>query len=230
MKRILIACLCLAAVHAASAQDSKVFLKGGLNLANVSTSNDGSVDQANTLMSFQVGFLADLPLSKFVALQPGLLFTGKGAKLESGQPGDATYYKATSNPYYIELPLYLNFKIPLASDGSSFWVGAGPYVAMGIAGKNKADGKIFGTSFHSEESIKFSNDDPTTGNTEEGAGFGVMKRFDYGLNGMAGLELGNVLISANYGYGLAKLQSGSNSSANDNNKHRVVSLTLGFRL
>jgi hypothetical protein len=57
-----------------------------------------------------------------------------------------------------------------------------------------------------------------------------MKRFDYGLNGTAGFEGKQVVVSVNYGLGLAKLQSGSNSSEDANNKHRVLSFTLGFRL
>jgi len=83
--------------------------------------------------------------------------------------------------------------------------------------------------FKNEGAINFSNDDPTTG-SEEGAGLGIMRRFDYGLNGTAGLQLNNFLLSLNYGYGLAKLQSGANSSEDDQNKHRVLSLSVGFRL
>ena len=60
-----------------------------------------------------------------------------------------------------------------------------------------------------ENNIEWSNDDPTTSNEEEGAGFGIMKRFDYGLNGILGVETANLVLSANYGLGLAKLQSGT---------------------
>ena len=100
---------------------------------------------------------------------------------------------------------------------------------MGIAGKRKAEGKIFGVAFNSNDNIEFSNDDPTTSG-EEGAGFGVLKRFDYGLNGTLGIETGGVVIGANYGLGLAKVQSGTNSeNNNNNNKHRVISVTLGVK-
>jgi hypothetical protein len=88
----------------------------------------------------------------------------------------------------------------------------------------------FGTAFSSENSIEWSNDDPSTFNYEEGSGYGIMKRFDYGLNGTAGLELTKAVLSVNYGFGLAKLQSGSNSSADDKNKHRVLSFTVGVKL
>ena len=57
-----------------------------------------------------------------------------------------------------------------------------------------------------------------------------MKKFDYGLNGIAGIQTKNIILSANYGLGLAKLQSGSASRADDLNKHRVISFSVGVRL
>jgi hypothetical protein len=126
------------------------------------------------------------------------------------------------------MPLNLILKSPTGP--VKFFGGAGPYIAVGVAGKNKSEGAFLGAGFKSEKNIEWSNDDPTTLNNEEGAGFGIMKRFDYGLNGTVGLEGKSVILSANYGLGLAKLQSGSNSSEDNNNKHRVLSFTLGFKL
>jgi len=205
-------------------------LRGGINLANVSVNNNGRVDDANTLSSFQVGFIGDVPLTgNVISLQPGILFTGKGSKIKRGNPSDNGYFKQSSNPYYIEVPVNLVFKAPIGT-GTRFFAGAGPYIAIGIAGKNKTEGRtILGTTFNSERDIQFSDDDPTTFSEEEGTGFGVLKRFDYGLNGTAGIEGKSVVLGVNYGLGLAKLQSGSNSSQDNNNKHRVLSFTLGFK-
>lgn len=113
---------------------------------------------------------------------------------------------------------------------AKFFAGAGPYLAIGVGGQNKTEGKYLGIGFKNEDDIEFSNDNPATLNDEEGAGFGIMKRFDYGVNGTAGFEGRSVVLAVNYGFGLAKLQSGGNSAADNNNKHRVLSFTLGFRL
>jgi hypothetical protein len=180
------------------------------------------------LASFQVGIIGDIQLGSILYFQPGLLFTRKGTKIQSGTEGSADWYKASTNPYYIELPATLILKS--SSGPVRFFGGAGPYLAMGITGKNRVEGALFGTSFKSEKSIDWSNDDPTTLNNEEGAGFGIMKRFDYGLNGTVGIDGKSAVFSVNYGLGLAKLQSGSNSSADNNNKHRVLSFTVGFKL
>jgi len=211
-----------------AAQKSSVFIKGGLNLANVSIDKNGNIDDAKSLVSFHAGLQGDIPIVPFLSLQPGIFFTGKGSKTQAGNTTDATYYRATSNPMYIEVPVNVVLKVPMGGQ-SKFFVGAGPYAAMGIAGKRKAEGKIFGVAFSSNDKIQFSNDNPTTSG-EEGAGFGIMRRFDYGLNGTIGFEGEKALFSVNYGLGLAKLQSGSNSSADQNNKHRVLSFTVGFRL
>ncbi|THU36963.1 PorT family protein [Niastella caeni] len=212
------------------AQSGAAWLKGGVNLANVSFNKDGEVDDANLLTSFHVGFIGDITIAKVLAIQPGILFTGKGAKLQSGNPNDINYYKATTNPLYIELPVNAVIKLPLAAPESNFFFGAGPYIAMGVGGKRKIEGKTVGVAFSSKENIEYSNDDPTTFNNEEGTGLGVMRRFDYGINATAGFQLNHGMIALNYGYGLAKLQSGSNSSDDNKNKHRVLSISVGFKL
>ena len=209
------------------AQKSGAIIRGGLNLANVSVTDNGNIDDAKMLTSFQVGILGDIPVGSILYFQPGLLFTGKGTKTQSGTEGSANWYKATTNPYYLELPATLILKSP---GDVKFFGGAGPYIAMGIAGKNKIEGAFFGTPFKSEKSIDWSSDDPTTLNNEEGTGLGIMRRFDYGINGTVGVEGKSAVFSVNYGWGLAKLQSGSNSSQDNNNKHRVLSFTVGFKL
>src|SRR5882757_4835589 len=106
-----LAIVCLFAT-AVNAQKSSAILRAGLNLANVSINNNGGIDDAKTLASFQVGIIGDLNVAPFLAIQPGLIFTGKGTKTQSGTEGSANWYKATTNPYYIELPVNIVFKTP----------------------------------------------------------------------------------------------------------------------
>ncbi len=202
--------------------------RGGVNLANISVTNDGDIDDNKMLTSFQVGVTGNVKILPMLFFQPGVILTGKGSKTQAGETTDATYFRATSNPYYIEIPA--NFVLKTPTGPIKLFAGAGPYIAIGVAGKNKVNGKFLGTSFSSEEKIEWSDDDPSTLDYEEGAGYGIMKRFDYGLNGTAGIEMSRSVLSVHYGHGLAKLQSGSNSSADDKNKHRVFSITLGLKL
>ena len=197
------------------AQKSSAIIRGGVNFANVSNKDNGGYDDSKMLTSWQAGVIGDFNLTEFLAIQPGLLYSSKGIKFEGN--GETL----TFNPQYLELPVNLVFKTPTGA--TKFFAGAGPYVAMGVGGKFKGEGTV-----DFERKIDFSDDDPLTGEEEDAGAFKV-RRFDYGLNGLVGMEVSNLVFTANYGLGLAKIQSGSNSSADDANKHRVLSLTLGFK-
>ncbi|MGI8633927.1 MAG: porin family protein [Segetibacter sp.] len=205
-----------------------LIIKGGLNLANISVTSNGRVDQANTLKAFHAGVGLDLPLSECFSIQPSLLYTGKGAKTQYGKAGNAFYYTATSNPMYLELPVNFVGKVPLTQT-LNFYLGAGPYAAMGISGRNKVDTYTLGIHRSSSSDIVFSNDNPTTAQ-EENYGYGKIKRFDYGLNDVADLEFTRFTLGASYGHGLVNINSGTDNTANDKGKNRVWSFTLGLKL
>ncbi len=224
--KALVFALCLSASAFLSANAQTI--RAGINAATISVNEDGDVDDNKFLASFQVGIVGDLKLAPAIYLQSGVLLTGKGAKSQSGNTSDPTYYRATTNPFYVEIPLNLVFKTP--TKGVQFFAGAGPYLGIGVAGKNKVEGKFLGVAFNSEESIDWSNDDPGTVDYEEGAGYGIMKRFDYGVNLLTGIETSNIVLNLGYGHGLAKLQSGEGSGNDDKSKNRVISLTLGIKL
>jgi hypothetical protein len=109
------------------------------------------------------------------------------------------------------------------------YVGAGPYAAMGVGGKNKVEGKVIGIPTNSERDIVYSDDNPFT-RPEENAGYGKLKRFDYGVNALAGLDFNKFSIGVNYGYGFAKINSNTNNNSNDEGKHRVLAVSLGIKL
>jgi hypothetical protein len=228
MKISLLSILFLFTVVQLKAQSSGRF-QGGINFANVSVTTGGHVNDANMLSTFQAGVVGDFLLGGPLYLQPGLLYTGKGSKVQNGQPGTNGYFRQTFNPYYLEIPANLVFKTP-AIAGGRFFVGAGPYLGVGVRGKTRTEGQtLLGTTYNVTRDIRFSDDDPTTLNEEEGTGFGIIKRFDYGMNGVAGFEGKSMVLGLGYGLGLAKLQSGSNNSEDHNNKNRVIQLTLGFK-
>ncbi|RYY01096.1 MAG: PorT family protein [Gammaproteobacteria bacterium] len=211
-------------------QAQKLHVRGGVNLANVSVTDNGRVNESNQLTSFQLGLMTDIPLIKSVlSLQPGVIYSGKGAKVQNGTEGQNAYFRQSFNPRYIEVPLNLKVMLPFAKE-SGLFLGAGPYGAVGIGGKVKTEGRLIGAEYNFERNITFSDDDPTTFDEEEGTGLGIVRRFDYGVNAMAGFEIKQVVVTVNYGIGLTKLQSGTTSSEDNNNKHRLLSFTLGFKL
>jgi hypothetical protein len=216
---ILILSLCC---NQLQAQEPAFCIKTGINRATMRIAT-ASIERTQKLFSFHLGAYADLPLTASLWLQPGLLLSGKGAKTQLASPTDVTFYNASSNPVYLELPVHIVLKMPL-NESARFFIGAGPYVALGIAGKRKAVGKLATVEYDLNERIVFSNDvPPATG--RDAAGFGQMRRFDYGIGATAGIEGSRAVFSIGYGLGLAQLRSGS---GNDE-KHRVLSFSIGYR-
>jgi hypothetical protein len=203
-----------------------LYIKGGLNLANVSTSSDGSINSANTRASFNVGLRGDLPLANFLSLQIGAEFTGKGSRAQYNSSLYTGTY--TFRPYYVEIPVNAVFKVPLGP-GAAILVGGGVYGAMGVAGDYVTNVTSAVGSSTSTSSIKWTDSGDITTGGENGSGAGVLRRYDFGMNYLAGVELGPVQITANYGMGLTKIYSTADNN-NDNNKNRVWSVNFGFRL
>jgi hypothetical protein len=215
---------------AANAQ--KFYVQGGANFANITKNNNGETSDNNILTTFNAGFMSRFGISKIFDLETGLLFTGRGAKAETffGANEDDNYVKAKFNPYYVELPLNAVVKFPLLPSSSNIFISAGPYVAMGVAGKTKVETKIGGLTSTSSEDIKFNNDDPATSGQEDAA-YNRIKRFDFGLNFGAGVDLGPILLKANYGLGLSKISSvDTDNNENDKNKYRTLSVSVGIPL
>ena len=197
-----------------------IYIKGGVNFSNISTTNDGSYRNGNMLTTFNVGVVADLPLSPLLSVQPGLVLNGKGAKVTH-------YYGVGSeqvasdnlkmNPMYLEVPVNLVVKLPITT-GTNFFIGAGPYGALGVGGKYKATANVAGATGETTRNIKFgsTNDDD-------------LRRFDYGVNALAGLEIDRVMLGVNYGLGMSKIVPNTDDFRNDKNKYRVLSVNVGFR-
>src|SRR4051812_3207062 len=123
-----------------------VYLKAGVNLANVTTTDDGRFSDNNMLTTWQAGLLLDIPVVKMFSIQTGASYTGKGSKVQNGDPEtDLTWYKATSNPFYIQVPL--NFVLKVPGQKAGFFIGVGPYIAVGVSGKNKVEGELAGSTF-----------------------------------------------------------------------------------
>lgn len=209
---------------------SQLYLQGGVNFANITKTTSGQTEDNNTLTTFNAGILDRFGLSKIVDLESGLLFTGRGSKAEtfftSGNTTD-NYVKTKFNPYYIEVPLNLVVRIPVKGIHGLFFH-AGPYAAIGVAGKSTTDQKLIGITSHSENDIEYANDNPFTSRQED-ASYYKLKRFDFGLNAGGGFDLGKLILKVNYGYGFTKINSAeSNNASDDKNKYRTLSLSLGL--
>jgi hypothetical protein len=228
MKKILTVLLATTFIGIATT-NAQVYLQGGLNIANISTSNDGQTQKSNAIASFNAGFMGRFGISDFFDLETGAIFTGQGAKSVTSFAGnDVT---TTLRPYYVQVPLNAVVKFPLGDPKitkANIFLFAGPYAAIGVAGESKTTNSVDGST--QTNTIKFDNEDPFTSD-QENAAYDKLKLWDFGVNMGGGIDFGPVLVKAQYGLGLTKINSeeGDNEK-NDKDKYRTVSISLGIKL
>lgn len=197
---------------------AKFGIKAGINFADLKyepkDQTNGTPD-ANSLTSFHAGIIADLPLTEGLALQPGVMLSGKGSKVEySGVLG--TYTKEI-NPLYIEVPVNILFK-PQIGTGTKLYFGLGPYFGFGIAGKANFSGETPAGDFYTDHDLSFGNDSDDD-----------LKATDVGGNILAGFEFSNgLLIGAQYGLSFTNNASGGNDDAPKILRNKVLSISLGY--
>jgi hypothetical protein len=226
MKNIFLIFLFAGFINCAIAQ--KIYIQGGVNLANITSNKEGHVEDNKMLTSLNAGIMVGFEFSKLVDIETGLLFTGRGSKAETVfSNGD--YVKAKFNPYYIELPLNLVVNFPIDSK-TKFFMHAGPYAAAGVGGKSSLEVKVGPLLTTSETDIEYAGEAPFTSN-EDDAAYNKLKRMDFGLNLGGGVKLNKIIVKVNYGLGLTKINSTQNdNNADDKNKYRTLSFSVGIPL
>lgn len=229
MKAIIAAAL-VSFASVANAQYSKkisLTVKGGVNAAHYSlpkdpTFNDPYADAGKT-QNFQLGVLVNFPLSKELDLQTGLLLNGKGGKVSISQPY-FLWETSDTKSLYLEMPINFVYNIPI-SKSFGLHVGAGPYIAMGVGGKNRYEGVIgdlLPQSFNEESNIKYGKKD----GWERGI-YSNLNKYDYGMNFMLGASFKQVQLYSNYGLGFKDVQPNPEERY-DMGRNRVLSVGLGY--
>ena len=196
---------------ATTASATKWGLKAGVNLPRYSYHVDnGANPETSTITNFHITGYADIPFSTNFSFQPGLSLQGKGGKFS-----DNGTVEVKQSTMWLEVPLNLVAKVPLTSNGTNFFVGAGPYAAYGIAGENKTEVKSTGDETTSD--VKFGD--------KEGKD---LKSLDLGFNFIGGLQLNNGFnIGAGYGLGINDLRP-KNTTNDYKQTNRVWSFSVGY--
>lgn len=170
-------------------------VKGGINFANMTFSTSGMDISPKSIVGFHVGPVADFELHESLYFNTGLLYSLKGFKLEFEGEG------VTEQLNYLEIPLNIAYKFS-TSETTNFFIQAGPYLGYALSGKNKMDGETVDVEF----------------------GDGQMKRFDLGLGIGLGLELGPIVPSVSYQFGLANLSDDSDITV----KNKVLQVSIAY--
>ena len=102
-------------------------------------SSNFSITGFDSKIGFHAGVKAEVGLpqiSEGVYLDMGALLTLKGAKIDGGSAASIKF-----NPYYLEIPVHIGYKYAV-NENFAIFGNAGPYLAIGLFGKAKAEGDI----------------------------------------------------------------------------------------
>ncbi|MES2478354.1 MAG: porin family protein [Bacteroidota bacterium] len=182
-------------------------IKGGLNLSNLYTDD---AEKEKMLMGFNIGLFAKLPIARYLAIQPELYFTTKGAEITYNNPFVSGVGRFRYN--YIEMPILLVINL-----NENFNIHGGPYAAYMVSGDvtNKSGNSLF----NFEDNI----------NTDD------YNKFDVGVAAGAGIDIGAVGLGARYSYGIGKVGKertylGTTTYTFPNAHNSVVSLYITISL
>ncbi len=127
MKKAILSLLFVAGVaFVASAQLSAVGAKGGVNFANQKFDADGFSVSPDSRTSIHLGGFAVFGISNNISIQPELLYSGKGSKVDFGG------VSSTTKLSYIDIPVLGRYNI-----NEMFSVHAGPQLSFLLAAEDE---------------------------------------------------------------------------------------------
>ena len=201
MKKLILMVVAVAAMATTSAFAQLQFgAKVGANLSNFAVSEGDGPDMK---IGFNLGATVDFGFTDELFLFSGLELTQKGAK-ESFDYGEKVTVKY--RPLYLQIPIHIAYKFDLGS--VKIVPEAGPFLAIGIAGKIVSDAK-------DSDSVNFFD-------KEEGF---TDKRFDLGIGAGVGVEFGQFGVKLGYDYGLMNIIDDDDVSIKNTNLY----LSVGYK-
>lgn len=191
-------------------------IKTGLNFSNASAKFGGEkIDDIKMRFGGQFGVLAQFELTENLALQPEVMYSTMGYKVE--EEGAATKTKLN----YLQIPVNVMYKF--GSGSAKPYITVGPYIGYALNGKYETEPL---DDLLDEYNFKQLYVEPEKADIKFGDEFGEMKRLDFGVGIGAGVELEHFQFGVNYSLGLANIMGGGDS---DNSiKNSLFSVSAAF--
>lgn len=206
-KSILIVILTIGFSSLMFAQSVEKGIKGGLNLASLSVDDN---NDKNLKAGLHAGFFAKFPLTNALAIQPELLYSAKGIKINYDESNIADG-ESKFNMNYIDVPVKLVFNL---SDDFAFHLG--PYFSYLLNANVNTDADVLDFwEIDSEDEL-----DRDRFNT-----------FDYGLIGGLEFDLEPVFLGFSYNLGLNQIAKDDDLAYDivGDAKNRVIQVFVGIK-
>jgi hypothetical protein len=183
-------------------------IRAGVNFNTLNGKNIDGDDLENKIATgFHAGLNAEIPVGSGFYVQPGVLYSLKGAEAENGN--------AKTRLSYIEVPVNLVYK-PILGTGNML-LGFGPYVAFGVDGKQDVG--------NSEREIDFVDEYELANLTTP-----QYRRLDGGANFLVGYEFANKLsFQLNAQLGLVNILPENFPAEDAKVKNTGFGVSLGYR-
>jgi hypothetical protein len=192
-------------------QGSTTFgLRAGVNAQTINGKDAGGTELKNGVKTgFHAGLNAEIPIGSGFYVQPGLLYSAKGAEWAKSDNNDVRLN-------YLELPVNFIYK-PVLGTGNLV-LGFGPYAALAVNSNVESNGTKKDIDFDAQYNA---NDRSTH-----------FQKFDAGANVLAGYEFNRkVALQLNAQLGVTNNFAGQDASGNDKVKYKNTGfgLSLGYR-
>jgi hypothetical protein len=210
-KALLFALTTTALALGAKAQQPTFGIRAGVNFQNINGKNYDGTDTRNKLKTgFNIGANAEIPVAPDFYVQPGVLFTTKGAKNKDDND-------IKINLSYIEVPITFLYKPTLGT--GKLLLGIGPYVAFAVSGNyTDAAGKDHDINFDNKITAAEYLSNPYNA-----------KRMDVGGNLLFGYELSSkISAQLNAQLGMANINPEIEGVSNDKTKGKNTGFGISF--
>lgn len=202
---------------------AQISVSAGIHFSTMTGHNVGATDLKVSLnIGFHAGVLYDMPVSEYLLVQPGLLFSTKGFT-EKGSPGP-DHYTFKKAGYYAELPINIIYRPSLGK--GHLLLGAGPYFGYGLGGRWTNE-----STLNTKGEVVFVNDFNAYDNNN-GKNLVYGKKTDFGMNVLTGYEFSNKIFVQLYGQhglkDLTPLRDGEKLDVKQNNVQFGISAGYKF--
>ena len=171
-------------------------VRGGLNMTNMLSKSDAHTADLKAIVGFHIGGTAEFEITDMFSFETGLFLMTMGFKNE----GELVDYK--TNLLYLNIPITAKARYEL--DNFSLYGLFGPYIGLGLSGKNNSVDIEWGS-----------------GDSDN------LKRFDFGWTIGAGVEYEAFMAGLSYNLGLANIAAQTEGGYKA--KNRAFLISVGYR-
>lgn len=210
----------------AFSQEIKFGVKGGLNISSLRGNYPSEIEKTESSIGFNIGGFAEYQINDKFSLQPELLFSTQGGKVQFGNVDIVTQQTKLS---YLQLPVMLKYKII-----DKLHIEFGPQIGYIVGARSQWEYKDSESSSNNESlTIDLLND-----GTYKflGTTFAIkpkLNRLDFGLNIGASFDFTEkFFVQTRYNFGLTTIDENSTNGSSTNSwnlKNSVIQISTGYK-